>query len=141
MQVQLAQTDEQIKKCWFAIQALRPHLQEEELVPTVRSMMGEGFMLAFIEEDGIAVSIIGFRYLHFLFNGKHFYIDDLSTLPEHRSKGHASQLLDFVKEMAIERGYNMVTLDSGHHRYTAHRLYLNKGYTIIGHHFTLDLKK
>lgn len=44
-------------------------------------------MLAFIEEDDKASAVVGFRYLQFLYNGKHFYIDDLSTLPASRGKG------------------------------------------------------
>jgi GNAT superfamily N-acetyltransferase len=135
MHVQTAASADDIKKCWKVIHELRPHLVEEEFVTLVIGMMKEGYMLSFIEENGIAVAAVGYRYLHFLFNGKHFYIDDLVSLPEARGKGYAGALLDHVKALAKERGYASVTLDSGHHRYPAHRLYLNKGYNIVAHHF------
>lgn len=138
--IQEAKTDEDILKCWLAIRELRPHLQEETFLDTVKSLRQEGYRLAFIEESGKAVAAIGFRYLQFLFCGKHFYIDDLSTLPEARSKGYGSQLLDYVEDLAKKEGFEIITLDSGHHRHAAHRLYLNKGFTISSHHFTKKLK-
>ena len=133
--VHLAQTPEDVAKCTRVLLELRPHLTPEKLVPMVMDMMKEGYELAFIEENGEAMSAIGFRYLQFLFCGKHFYIDDLVTLPEARGKGYGAQLLDYVTDLAKEAGYDVITLDSGHHRHTAHRLYLNNGFTISSHHF------
>ena len=117
------------------MKALRPHLEEHNFLSTIREMQSEGYKLAFIEKDDKAVSAIGFRYLQFLYNGKHIYIDDLSTLPEGRGKGYASELLEYVFAYAKQKGFSVVTLDSGHHRSDAHRLYLNKGFTIDSHHF------
>ena len=42
-------------------------------------------------------------------------------------------------DIAKEKGYKCVTLDSGHQRQTAHRLYLNEGYSIVAHHFSKPL--
>lgn len=137
MKIQTAVSDRDILKCWKPLKELRPHLEETGFLALIKDMMSEGYQLAFIEgEDGYAVSAIGFRYLQFTFNGKHFYIDDLSTLPEARGKGHGSALLDYVIEQARQNGYGYVTLDSGHQRFSAHRLYLNKGFTIASHHFS-----
>ena len=83
--------------------ALRPHLSKNNFVATVKEMIAEGYTLAYIEEDTKAVAAAGFRYLQFLYNGKHFYIDDLSTLPESRGKGYAGKLLDFVIGKAKEK--------------------------------------
>ena len=105
----------------------------------MKEMMNEGYRLVYVEEKGIAVAAIGFRYLQFLFNGKHFYIDDLVTLSSERKKGYGALLLDYVNEQAKKEGYKTVTLDSGHHRFDAHRLYLNKAFKISAHHFIKDL--
>ncbi len=137
MTIQKAVTDTDILKCWKALHELRPHLSESSFLQTIQEMILEGFQLAFIEgKDGVALAIIGFRYLQFTYNGKHFYIDDLSTLPEARGKGYAGLLIDYVFSLAKEKGYQVVTLDSGHQRHDAHRLYLNKGFTIASHHFS-----
>ncbi len=140
MKIQLAQSAEDLAKCTRAMLELRPHIAAETFVPLVQDMMKEGYQLAFIEENGEAAAVIGFRYLQFLFCGKHFYIDDLSTLPEARGKGYGGMLLDYVAERARTEGFTVITLDSGHHRHTAHRLYLNKGFFISSHHFTKKLK-
>ncbi|HEY3405759.1 MAG TPA: GNAT family N-acetyltransferase [Ohtaekwangia sp.] len=137
--IQEARTAEDIQKCWDVMHALRPHLKQEVFVDTVREMFEEGYKLAFIEQQGKAVSAVGYRFQNFLYNGKHIYIDDLSTLSEYRGHGYAGKLLDYVSELARKKGLKKVSLDSGHQRFTAHRLYLNKGYIITSHHFECNL--
>ena len=139
MEIKTAKTEADILKCLEVLTALRPHLIPETFVSTVLGMLEEGYQLAYIEQNGKAVAAIGFRYLQFLFNGKHFYIDDLSTLPESRGKGYGGMLLDYVAELAKEKGYKVITLDSGYARFDAHRLYLNKGFRLASHHFSKDL--
>lgn len=139
MEIKIANTPEDIQRCWEVLKALRPHLDQHNFVDIVLEMIAEGYQLAFIEESGKAVAAIGFRYLQFLYNGRHFYIDDLSTLPEARGKGLAGKLIDYVVDLARQNGYDNVTLDSGYHRLDAHRLYLNKGFTLASHHFSKKL--
>lgn len=134
--IQFAKTEKDILKCGEAIICLRPHLKDGDLVKMITEMFDNGFKLAFIEENEKAVAIIGYRHLQFLFNGKHIYIDDLSTLPEARGKGYGSQLLQFVFDEAKAHGYATITLDSGFQRIDAHRLYLNQGFTISSLHFS-----
>jgi GNAT superfamily N-acetyltransferase len=137
--IKSATTEEEILKCWDILFALRPHLIKDNFVSTVQEMISEGYQLAYIEEHGNAVAAVGFRYVHYLYNGRHFYIDDLSTLPESRGKGYGGMLLDYVVELAKEKGYGCVTLDSGYTRLDAHRLYLNKGFILAAHHFSKSL--
>jgi GNAT superfamily N-acetyltransferase len=140
MIVTIAETETDILKCWRVMKELRPHLVEDKFLATVKEMINEGYRLAFIDgEEGYALAAIGFRYQQFLFCGKHFYIDDLSTLTEARGKGYAGKLIDHVCELAKQNGFEHVTLDSGHQRFAAHRLYLNKGFTITSHHFSKKL--
>jgi len=139
MEIKKCTSDNDIAKCWQVIFELRPHLIEREFITTVKEMISEGYQLAFIEEDGKAAAAIGYRYLQYLYNGKHIYIDDLSTLPTARGKGYGGKLLDFVEAEAKGKGYKVVTLDSGHQRFDAHRLYLNKGFKIVAHHFSKTL--
>ena len=139
MQIKIAKTGEDISKAWEAISLLRPHLQREQYPLLMQEMFTSGYQLAYIEEDNKAVSVIGYRHLQFLFNGRHIYFDDLSTLEAFRGKGYASQLLNYVLQLAKEQNYEFVTLDSGCHRYDAHRLYMNKGFVIQGYHFSKKL--
>lgn len=139
MQIKIAQTKEDFLKCFDVMQALRPHLTPELLLELLPKMQAENYSLIFIEENGKAISACGFRYLTTLFDGRYIYIDDLSTLPEARGKGHAGALFDYVVEKSKAEGLKAVHLDSGHQRYDAHRLYLNKGMKIVYHHFRLEL--
>ncbi len=139
MEIKLCKTAEDIMKCWAVLLELRPHLLQPSFVATIQQMQREGYELAFIEEQGKAVAAIGFRYLQFLYNGKHLYIDDLSTLPSCRGKGYGTKLLKYVEGVAISKGYETVTLDSGYQRNVAHRLYLNEGFCLAAHHFSKNL--
>ena len=139
MTIKTATEDHDILKCWDVMHVLRPHLEADKFLTLVKEMQTEGYCLAFVEENNRAVAAIGFRYLQFLFNGKHIYIDDLSTLPEARGKGCGAALIDHVVKMATQKGYVQVTLDSGHQRHDAHRLYLNKGFKLGSHHFVKTL--
>jgi len=139
MEIKLAKTDWEIEMCWDVLLALRPHLDRSSFLSTIKEMLGEGYRLAYIQECDHVIAAIGFRYLQFLYNGKHIYIDDLSTLPGHRGKGYGSMLLNYVFDIAREKGYKTVTLDSGYQRFDAHRLYLNEGFTLSSHHFSKSI--
>ena len=131
-----------INKCFDVMLALRHYLKKETFSDLITGMMSRGYHLIFIEEGGKAVCASGFRYTEHLAWGKAIYIDDLSTMPEARSKGYASALLDHIFQLAKEKNCDQVHLDSGCNeaRYEAHRLYLKKGFNITSHHFAIKVK-
>jgi len=53
------------------------------------------------------------------------------TLPEHRSKGHASRLLEALEQWAREENYTIVVLETGKRQPEAIELYKKNGYSII----------
>jgi GNAT superfamily N-acetyltransferase len=141
MKINIATDADSINKCFDVMLALRPNLKKETFSYTILGMMSRGYNLIYIEENGKAVCASGFRFTEHLAWGKPVYIDDLSTLPEARGKGYASSLLDYIFQLAKEKGYDQVHLDSGCNeaRYDAHRLYLNKGFNITSFHFRKKL--
>jgi GNAT superfamily N-acetyltransferase len=141
--IKQAVTDMDILKCREVMFALRPHLKVETFISDVRTTLNDNRMMIFIEEEGMAVAATVFEWGFNLYRGKYIYIDDLSTLPQARKKGYASQLLDWVLKYAKDNGYNQVHLDSGANpgRYDAHRLYLNKGFNITSFHFAVTIDK
>jgi GNAT superfamily N-acetyltransferase len=139
--IKTAISEEEILKCWEPIKALRPHLEKEKMLSMVNEMHAkEGYTLSYIEDDAQVVAIIGFRRMQTLYGGKTIYVDDLSTLPVSRKKGYAGKLLDYIIDLAKKEKLDSVHLDSGHARFDAHRLYLNKGFIISAHHFYLSLQ-
>jgi GNAT superfamily N-acetyltransferase len=73
--------------------------------------------------------------------GRYLYVDDLSTLPEARRRGHGRRLLDWLTEEARRQGCDQLHLDSGvgPDRIDAHRLYFNTGLAITSFHFARRL--
>lgn len=137
--VQLATTEAEIKQCWAVFSLLRPHLTEEVFMKMAIEMLTEGYQIAYIHDGEEVVAAIGFRYLQMLYNGKQIYIDDLTTSDKARGKGYGTTLLNFVTDLAIQQGFDCISLDSGPSRHTAHRLYLNNGFKIMSHHFVKEL--
>ncbi len=141
MQIQIADTDEKVQKCFEVLKELRPWLNEENYFSTLKGFISRGYHLIYIEEENKTVSASGYRYTEHLHWGKAIYIDDLSTLPCARNKGYARLLLDFIVREARKNNCAQVHLDSGTNpqRYEAHRLYLRYGFNITSHHFALDV--
>jgi GNAT superfamily N-acetyltransferase len=118
---------------------LRPHLSSlEDFVKQVNEeQRPEGYRLLGSFEDGVedAAAIAGFRTGHMLARGYHLHIDDLSTRAAFRRRGHGASLLEWLLAEARRLGCAQLHLDSGVHRYDAHRLYLNQRMDITAHHF------
>ena len=142
MKIRLAETDEDILRCWEVLYALRPHLKKSHFIQDVRRTLDDNRQLIYIEEDGVAMAASIFEWGFNLYRGKYIYIDDLSTLSHARRKGFGSMLLDYILNYAKENGFSQVHLDSGSNpgRYDAHRLYINKGFNITSFHFAIDIK-
>lgn len=140
-QVQLVATETDILKCRSAIQALRPSLTDELYPDAVEKTLADNRQIIFIEEDGQAAAVAVFETGYNLFRGKYIYIDDLSTLPQHRGKGYAGVLLDWISDFAQKEEYQEIHLDSGVNvnRTNAHRLYLNKRFQITSLHFVANV--
>lgn len=141
IEIQKVTTPEQIRSCYKVMRQLRPHLTEERaFIEQVQRQLTEGYHLVSCQDRGEVRALAGFRFLEFLAWGKVLYIDDLITDSETRRNGHGGKLLKWVIEQAKHAKCDQVHLDSGPQRHDAHRLYLNHGFKIIGHHFALDFK-
>jgi GNAT superfamily N-acetyltransferase len=126
---------------FLAMQALRTDLEDEQsFVQRVDEIQRpEGYRLLGAFEEGApeAAAVAGFRTGHNLAWGRYLYVDDLSTLPEARRRGHGRALLEWLLEEGRRLGCDQLHLDSGVglDRADAHRLYLNAGMVIASHHF------
>lgn len=94
---------------------------------------------AFLPETQDAVAAGGFRVHCMLSRGLMLYVDDLVTLPGHRSSGHADRIFAWLVEEGRRLGCEQLHLDSGHQRYDAHRFYLKHGMVMNAHHFSMHL--
>ncbi len=139
MNIKTAENKEDISSCYQAMHALRQNIALADFLSRIDVMQTEKYQLIYIEDENKVVAVCGFRSVTSLYEGAFIYIDDLSTLPDYRGKGYGSALFDYVVEKAQSEGLKAIHLDSAHHRYDAHRLYLNKKMNIVYHHFRLEL--
>jgi GNAT superfamily N-acetyltransferase len=125
------------------MRALRAHYADEaEFVRRVDQQRRQGYRLVgAFAGDGRCLAVAGFRVLHNLAWGDCLYVDDLSTLPEGRRRGHGRAVLDWCADEARRLGCGELHLDSGvgPEREDAHRLYFNSGLRITGYHFARTL--
>jgi len=139
MQILKASLKEDLIKCFEVMKELRPYHSLESFFETMDSMEKEGYQLWFIEDDGRAVCVAGFRFTTTLYDGLIIDFDDFVTLSAERQKGYAGILFDHLVSLANERNIRTIHLNSSHQRYDAHRFYLNKGMKIIAHHFRIEV--
>jgi GNAT superfamily N-acetyltransferase len=130
-----------------AMQALRGDLDDEEsfarAVDDVQRAEGYRLVGVFEEGESEAAAVAGFRTGHSIAWGHYLYVDDLSTSPEARRRGHGAALLDWLLEEGRRLDCDQLHLDSGVglERAAAHRLYLNAGMVIASHHFARYIRK
>src|SRR5690606_28367957 len=96
-------------------------------------------MVALFDGGTQPVSVAGYRAVHFLAWGRTFYVDDLITDEAARGRGHGGRLLDWLIDEARQLQCPAFHLDSGVHRWAAHRLYHSRRMIISSHHFSLEL--
>ena len=135
MEIRVATSDSEIAACYPVMRELRPQISEDRFVARIRSQEESGYRLAYILEPEGVVTVAGFRIGENLAWGRYLYVDDLVTHPGHRSKGHGSRLLAWLRESAVSEGCEQLHLDSGAQRKQAHRFYEREGMTAAGLHF------
>ncbi|MFB9994240.1 GNAT family N-acetyltransferase [Deinococcus oregonensis] len=136
-------TPDQAHLALSALRELRPHApalaDAEALAAHLQAVQSEHYRLAGAFESGReeAAAVAGYRVMTTLAFGRMLYLDDLSTLPAARGRGHASALLRWLETEARRLDCRALHLDSGvgPHRFDAHRLYLKTGLNITCHHF------
>jgi len=137
----VAETDDDIARCFAVMSELRPHLDQASFVSLVRGMQAEGYQLAYIEDGDAVVAMAGYRSYTSLFMGKNLYVDDLVTSNSSRSKGYGKALIDWLRNVARDTDCTHLHLDSGTQRHRAHRFYLRQGMDIESFHFSEKLNE
>jgi GNAT superfamily N-acetyltransferase len=137
--IQLAQSREQIARCFPVMHQLRPKLVADDFVERIEQQQREGYRLAFLEQDGAVASVAGFRVMNVLWSGRTLYVDDLVTDEAMRSQGFGEQMISWLAALAREADCETFSLDSGTHRQQAHAFYFRQGLRISDFHFQMLL--
>jgi GNAT superfamily N-acetyltransferase len=138
--VKLAKSAAEIMRCFPVMLHLRPYLVAAEFVGRVQAQQAQGYHLAYLEHEGAAVAVAGFRVTEILASGRTLYVDDLVTDPAHRSHGHGKAMLDWLQTYAREAGCETFSLDSGTQRHEAHAFYFRERMRVTSFHFARKLE-
>jgi GNAT superfamily N-acetyltransferase len=140
MQIEHADSDEQIAATFAVMHQLRPHLERENYVALIRALMSsDGFRLAVLTDDGEVRAVAGYRYMHMLYSGPVLFVDDLVADERERSRGHGARMLDWLKAEARRNECSELQLISRVIRERAHRFYFRQGLGIECFHFRIKL--
>ena len=140
MTIEPASSDEQIAATFDVMKQLRPHLDRDEYVATVRALQAsDGFRLVALIDDGVVRAVAGYRYMRMLYCGRLLYVDDLVVDERVRSQGYGSRILDWLKDEARREGCAELQLISRTVREQAHRFYFREGLGIECFHFRIRL--
>ena len=123
-----------------ALLELRPHVGDAAaLVARADAQRAQGYRIVASFEEGAeeASGAAGFRVMEILMWGRVLYVDDLSTIAEHRGRGHADALFGWLDGELARLGCAYLQLDSGlgPERADAHRFYFRHGMRIASFHF------
>jgi GNAT superfamily N-acetyltransferase len=139
--IETAETHEQILATYHIMKQLHPDIPECEYVERVRLQQAEmGFQLAALRVDGKIACVAGLRVCRSLGWGKYLYVDDLVTDENTRSKGAGKAMFKWIINRAKETGCDELRLDSALYRHAAHRFYLRERMDIVCFHFRLALR-
>src|SRR5512137_780909 len=137
--IKIAESEEEIRRCFPVMKQLREKLSAEEFAKRVAEQEREGYKLALLEREGQVVGVAGFRIYHMLATGKTMYVDDLVTDEKARSQGVGEALLKWLIELSRKQKCETFSLDSGTQRRRAHRFYFMQGMHIANYHFELAI--
>ena len=138
--VRLAQSPAAIERCFPVMAHLRPKLFAEEFVSRVEAQQAQGYLLAYLEDEGAVVAVAGFRVMEMLGTGRTLYVDDLVTDEAWRSHGFGKVMLDWLQEYAHGAGCETFSLDSGTFRHDAHAFYFRERMRVTSFHFAKTLE-
>ena len=138
-EIKIAETDDEIQKCYAVMAELRPHLEPDQFFEQVkRQRVNHGFQLVYLT-DGDVKAVGGLRIAEWLAGGKCLEIEDLVATDSERSKGYGGRLFDWIVEYAKSEECVQLKLVSHVKRFDAHRFYLNKRLIIEAHYFSMPL--
>ena len=136
-EVLTAASDEELHLCYAVMSQLRPAFSESEFLRQVRVQQREhGYRLVYIPVNGKAAAVAGYRLGLSLSWGRFLYVDDLVSDSGMRSLGLGQRLINWLFDEARRQECQTMHLDSGVHRFDAHRFYMRNGLEIRSHHFT-----
>lgn len=142
MEIRTVTREEDLVICKNIILAFSKNVKEENFLKEMINLIrNESLYILYMydEQCNKVAAFMNYRYMRTLRSGLIISVDDLCTAPGYRGKECGSVLMEYVKKKAIACGINSVHLDSGIPLHLAQCFYLNNGYDLERHHFTMAI--
>lgn len=128
----------------WLIQAELVHRQLRSMLPKgyiarMRKVFANGARLLIAVNNEMVVGVALWRLIENTYEGSRLYIDDLVTEESQRSKGVGKLLLNHLEAKAQNLGCNVLALDSGVQRTSAHKFYYREQMHICSFSFRKSL--
>ena len=117
------------------IRHLYPDISDEKYKFYLEEMIPHNYTQVVVYDGEVCVGLTGLWSGIKLWCGKYLEIDNFIVHPNHRSKGIAKLLTDYVNQKATDLDCTMIVLDAFTGNFIAHRFYYNQGYNPRGFHF------
>lgn len=119
---------------WLA-RAEGVHRQLRDRLPAdysrrLAEVFAAGARMTLATEDEAVRGVAVWRVIQNTYEGCRLYVDDLVTDAAHRSRGVGRFLLGGLEARARTLGCDVIALDSGTQRTSAHRFYFREGFVI-----------
>lgn len=121
------------------IRQLSPDVTEERYAQALDDMLAHGYRMAAVMEGDQCLGISGFWVSTKIYSGRYMELDNVVVDATQRSQGVGQVLYDFLHDIAIQEGCEMMMLDAYIENEKAHAFYERQGFVKKGFHFLNQL--
>jgi ribosomal protein S18 acetylase RimI-like enzyme len=122
------------------IRQLSPGVSEERYVHLLDDMLAHGYRMAAVFENGACIGLSGFWVSTKIYSGRYMELDNVVIDIAHRSRGIGKMLYDFLLDIALQEGCEIIMLDAYLENEKAHTFYEREGFVKRGYHFLNRIK-
>ena len=123
------------------IRQLSPKVTEERYAHMLDDMLAHGYRMAAVFDEGECLGLSGFWVSTKIYSGRYMELDNVVIDAAHRSRGIGKMLYDFLYEIAVQEGCEMLMLDAYLENEKAHAFYERAGFVKKGFHFLHSMGK
>lgn len=126
---------EEMLKCLPLLNEVYPTLTPEEYSEELDLMLTNNYSQVVVELDGEIVGIVGYWFGSKLWCRKYIECDNVVVSKNHRRKGIAKMIFNYIEDKARQLDCTILALDSYTDNFSAHKFFYQEGYVPRGFHF------
>jgi GNAT superfamily N-acetyltransferase len=136
MQIRLLTQKSEMAPLYPLIRQLSPKVTEERYLFLLDDMLAHGYRMAAVyDNEGNCMGLSGIWTGTKIYSGKYLEMDNVVVAEAHRNKGIGQLLADYIVELGLSEGVEMMMLDAYKENHKAHAFYERMGFVRRGYHF------